>query len=158
MVMGSLAVSDRALATRSSKAGAVEVGAAPPQPVWLNACIRYRVSCLCVFEGVPGLPAPKEQLAAWILDRLVRNDRRQCGWRRSPGEGQMSKRLVLCCDGTWNMPDQESGGRLCPTNVTKLALGVADTADDGKEQRVFYHRGVGTGRWERLLGGATGFG
>jgi uncharacterized protein (DUF2235 family) len=70
----------------------------------------------------------------------------------------MSKRLVLCCDGTWNTPDQESGGRLCPTNVTKLALGVAGTANDGKEQRVFYHRGVGTSRWERLRGGAFGFG
>ncbi len=70
----------------------------------------------------------------------------------------MPKRLVLCCDGTWNMPDQESGGRSCPTNVTKLALGVAGNADDGKEQRVFYHRGVGTSRWERLRGGAFGFG
>lgn len=70
----------------------------------------------------------------------------------------MPKRLVLCCDGTWNTPDQESGGRSCPTNVTKLALAVADRADDGKEQRVFYHRGVGTSRWERLLGGAFGFG
>src|SRR5262249_52788828 len=68
MVMGSLAVSDRALATRSSKARAVEVGAAPPQPVWLNACIRYRVSCLCVFEGVPGFPLLKSnwQHGFWI--------------------------------------------------------------------------------------------
>ena len=70
----------------------------------------------------------------------------------------MSKRLVLCCDGTWNTPDQQSGGRPCPTNVTKLALAVADAGDDGKEQIVFYHRGVGTSRWERLRGGAFGFG
>jgi uncharacterized protein (DUF2235 family) len=70
----------------------------------------------------------------------------------------VSKRLVLCCDGTWNTPDQTSGGHPCPTNVTKLALGVADTGDDGKQQRVFYHRGVGTSRWERLRGGAFGFG
>jgi uncharacterized protein (DUF2235 family) len=70
----------------------------------------------------------------------------------------MSKRLVVCCDGTWNTPDQQSGGRTCPTNVTKLALAVADTGDDGKQQLVFYHRGVGTSRWERLRGGAFGFG
>jgi uncharacterized protein (DUF2235 family) len=70
----------------------------------------------------------------------------------------MSKRLVLCCDGTWNTPDQQTGGRPCPTNVTKLALAVADAGDDGKPQRVFYHRGVGTSRWERLRGGAFGFG
>jgi uncharacterized protein (DUF2235 family) len=70
----------------------------------------------------------------------------------------MPKRLVLCCDGTWNTPDQGRGGHPCPTNVTKLALAVADTADDGKEQRVFYHRGVGTNRRERLSGGVFGFG
>jgi uncharacterized protein (DUF2235 family) len=70
----------------------------------------------------------------------------------------MPKRLVLCCDGTWNTPDQASGGRPSPTNVTKLALAVADRADDGQEQRVFYHRGVGTSRWERFSGGAFGVG
>ncbi len=70
----------------------------------------------------------------------------------------MSKRLILCCDGTWNTPDQEVGGRPCPTNVTKLALAVADSGADGKEQRIAYRRGVGTTRWERLRGGAFGFG
>jgi uncharacterized protein (DUF2235 family) len=70
----------------------------------------------------------------------------------------MSKRLVLCCDGTWNTPDQVSQGRPCPTNVTKLALAVADAAEDGTKQCLFYHRGVGTSRWDRLIGGAFGFG
>ena len=70
----------------------------------------------------------------------------------------MSKRLVLCCDGTWNTQEQEVGGRPCPTNVTKLALAIADTGEDGKAQRVEYRRGVGTTRGERLRGGAFGFG
>jgi uncharacterized protein (DUF2235 family) len=65
----------------------------------------------------------------------------------------MSKRLVMCCDGTWNTADQA-----CPTNVTKLALGLAGKSADGKEQRVFYHRGVGTGRRDRIGGGAFGIG
>jgi uncharacterized protein (DUF2235 family) len=65
----------------------------------------------------------------------------------------MSKRLVLCCDGTWNTADQK-----CPTNVTKLALGMADRDAKGTEQRVFYHSGVGTNRSERLTGGAFGVG
>lgn len=65
----------------------------------------------------------------------------------------MPKRLVMCCDGTWNTADQS-----CPTNVTKLALGLADTAADGTEQRVYYHRGVGTGPWDRIGGGAFGVG
>ena len=38
----------------------------------------------------------------------------------------MPKRLVLCCDGTWNTPDQESDGQPCRTNVAKLAVAVAD--------------------------------
>jgi uncharacterized protein (DUF2235 family) len=70
----------------------------------------------------------------------------------------MAKRLVLCCDGTWNTPDQASGGKPCRTNVTKLALGVAPQDEDGVEQRLYYHRGVGTSRRERLRGGAFGLG
>jgi uncharacterized protein (DUF2235 family) len=65
----------------------------------------------------------------------------------------MSKRLVLCCDGTWNTADQK-----CPTNVTKFVLGVADRDPSGTEQCVFYHSGVGTSRRERISGGAFGVG
>ena len=64
-----------------------------------------------------------------------------------------NKRLVVCCDGTWNLPDQR-----CPTNVAKVALAVAQQDHHGIEQRVFYHHGVGTHRWDRLRGGAFGAG
>ncbi|SFJ29859.1 DUF2235 domain-containing protein [Amycolatopsis sacchari] len=67
------------------------------------------------------------------------------------------RRLVICCDGTWNRPDQLQGGKPCPTNVTKLALAVADETD-GVPQLLYYHPGVGTYRRERLRGGAFGFG
>lgn len=70
----------------------------------------------------------------------------------------MGKRIVVCCDGTWNTPDQMYEGRACPTNVTKLALSVAPVGADGMQQRMFYHRGVGTRRWERVRGGAFGLG
>lgn len=70
----------------------------------------------------------------------------------------MFKRLVVCCDGTWNTPDQLSGGISTPTNVTKLALAVVPNDPKGREQRIFYHRGVGTSRFERIRGGAFGFG
>lgn len=66
----------------------------------------------------------------------------------------MAKRLVVCCDGTWNRPDQAGG----PTNVAKLALGVAREDGAGVAQPVYYHRGVGTDRAERIRGGAFGFG
>ena len=37
----------------------------------------------------------------------------------------MGKRLVLCCDGTWNRPDQECDGSPCPSNVVKMAATAA---------------------------------
>jgi len=71
----------------------------------------------------------------------------------------MSKRLVVCCDGTWDTPDQVTDeGLPCASNVTKVALEVAEHGDDGKEQLIFYHRGVGTSRWQHVAGGAFGYG
>lgn len=55
------------------------------------------------------------------------------------------KHLIVCCDGTWNTPDQESNGAPSPTNVVKLRNYFAERApaDDGPiEQRVYYHPGV----------------
>jgi uncharacterized protein (DUF2235 family) len=68
------------------------------------------------------------------------------------------KRLVICCDGTWNTPDQSNGGRSCPTNVTKLALAVAAEGTSGAAQRLYYHPGLGSSRGEHLFGGAFGYG
>jgi uncharacterized protein (DUF2235 family) len=74
----------------------------------------------------------------------------------------MHKRIIVCCDGTWATPDQTNGGLPCPTNVTKIALGIDSkgTDDNGAEveQRVYYHRGVGTGRRDHFGGGAFGTG
>jgi uncharacterized protein (DUF2235 family) len=65
----------------------------------------------------------------------------------------MAKRLVLCCDGTWN-----TAGQRCPTNVVRLYDAIAPRDAAGTEQATFYHEGVGTKRWERIRGGAFGFG
>ncbi|MFI9833209.1 DUF2235 domain-containing protein [Streptomyces sp. NPDC051913] len=65
----------------------------------------------------------------------------------------MAKRLIVCCDGTWNFADQPS-----KTNVAKVALSLRSGTAAGKEQRVYYHSGVGTLRRERLRGGAFGAG
>ncbi|MEU5665558.1 DUF2235 domain-containing protein [Streptomyces longwoodensis] len=65
----------------------------------------------------------------------------------------MAKRLVVCCDGTWNFADQPS-----KTNVAKVALSVRQGSAEGADQRVYYHSGVGTRQWERLRGGAFGAG
>lgn len=70
----------------------------------------------------------------------------------------MRKRIIVCCDGTWNTPDQERGGEPAPTNVVQIAQAIAPTDETGCEQLVFYHSGLGTRRWERIRGGAFGFG
>ena len=74
------------------------------------------------------------------------------------GVAVMPKRLIACCDGTWNTADQAKSGHPSPTNVTKLALSIAPEDAVGARQCVYYHSGVGTSRWERLSGGAFGVG
>ena len=67
------------------------------------------------------------------------------------------KRLVVCCDGTWNKPDNET-----ITNVEKMARTVQSDprATGAAYQLVYYVSGVGAGSYaaDRLLGGAFGFG
>ena len=64
------------------------------------------------------------------------------------------KRLVVCCDGTWQQLDSPY-----PSNVIKLAQAVKPIASDGIPQIVFYDEGIGTeSKATRLLGGATGLG
>ncbi len=68
------------------------------------------------------------------------------------------KRLVICCDGTWNSADQEDHGAPCPTNVVKLASRVAKR-DGDVAQITYYDQGVGTGNsLDRMTGGAFGDG
>lgn len=74
-------------------------------------------------------------------------------------ENSQRKRIIICCDGTWNRPDQNQGGVYNPTNVVKLARTVSPVAPDGTTQIVFYDQGVGTGfGLDRLFGGAMGWG
>lgn len=65
------------------------------------------------------------------------------------------KRLVICCDGTWNSRTQPA-----PTNVVKVKDAVAPTDPAGIEQRAYYHEGVGAGVGPlgRFAGGAFGWG
>jgi uncharacterized protein (DUF2235 family) len=69
----------------------------------------------------------------------------------------MSKRLVLCFDGTWNSADSGRG----ETNVFRLARAVrANSGADGVAQLTLYMRGVGTtgSDIQRIVDGATGDG
>jgi uncharacterized protein (DUF2235 family) len=68
------------------------------------------------------------------------------------------KRLILCCDGTWNTPDQRVGEVDCPTNVVKVSRAVLLKAPTA-HQIVHYQRGVGSRPGlDRWTGGAFGHG
>ncbi len=64
------------------------------------------------------------------------------------------KRLIICCDGTWNTPEKTP-----VTNVVHLARAIKPRASDGTQQTVFYDWGVGTDdKLDALDGGAFGEG
>lgn len=66
------------------------------------------------------------------------------------------KRLVVCCDGTWNEPASPH-----VTNIEKIARTISTNpaACDDVQQLVLYVGGVGIGyKLDRLLGGAFGSG
>lgn len=64
------------------------------------------------------------------------------------------KRLIICCDGTWNTPQLKD-----VTNVVHIARAIKPRSADGTEQVVFYDWGVGTDdKLDSLSGGAIGEG
>jgi uncharacterized protein (DUF2235 family) len=58
----------------------------------------------------------------------------------------MKKRLIICCDGTWQSSNQ--GARSVPSNIAKIsrAVSVNSVETDGSwcPQIVYYDAGVGT--------------
>lgn len=74
----------------------------------------------------------------------------------------MKKRIVVCCDGTWNEPESVEDHHKVPTNVLKMVRAIA-ARDEVRDidQVVFYNKGIGTGALgiaDRLIGGGTGYG
>ena len=69
------------------------------------------------------------------------------------------KRIIICCDGTWNSPDKTEAGVPLATNVVKIAEAISSEAN-GVAQRVYYDAGVGTsgGPLRRMFSAATGSG
>nr|WP_228035402.1 DUF2235 domain-containing protein [Oculatella sp. LEGE 06141] len=61
--------------------------------------------------------------------------------------------MIVCCDGTWNQLDTP-----CPTNVIKIAQAIKPVASDGVHQIAFYEEGLGTKWYDKLPGGALGWG
>lgn len=73
-----------------------------------------------------------------------------------------NKRIVVCCDGTWNEPEaasEDPKDKCEPTNVLKFVRAVSPRAANGVAQVTYYDAGVGTA-WgvDRLVGGGFGTG
>lgn len=68
----------------------------------------------------------------------------------------MTKRIVVCADGTWNRPEKDIEKDF-PTNVLRLARAVKPVGVDQTPQQVFYDWGVGS-YYDSVVGGATGRG
>ncbi|KAL4864169.1 hypothetical protein BDV12DRAFT_201398 [Aspergillus spectabilis] len=74
-----------------------------------------------------------------------------------------AKRLIVCCDGTWQ--DATADSNEVPSNVTRFSRALSRTAvvEENGQQReipqiVYYQKGVGTGFGDRYFGGVAGFG
>jgi uncharacterized protein (DUF2235 family) len=71
----------------------------------------------------------------------------------------MSKRLIICFDGTWNTPDEtRPEDTQIETNVRRFYEALLPHAADGRPQLAWYDAGVGTKWYERIQGGAFGYG
>jgi len=70
------------------------------------------------------------------------------------------KRIVLCFDGTWNKPADESLpiNQRVETNVSRFYEVVKDQSADGIKQLKWYDEGVGTKWYDQYIGGAIGAG
>jgi Uncharacterized alpha/beta hydrolase domain (DUF2235) len=91
-------------------------------------------------HGVPARPA--EYLAPQGLPR-VRVKEVVPGFRR----------LIICCDGTWNWPEAKR-----ETNVVRMVRALLPEHGD-VSQIIHYHQGVGTGNFlDRVAGGGAGVG
>ncbi|OOF97937.1 hypothetical protein ASPCADRAFT_394788 [Aspergillus carbonarius ITEM 5010] len=73
------------------------------------------------------------------------------------------KRLIVCCDGTWQ--DSTADKHQPPSNVTRLSRTlsrVAEVKENGQTkeipQIVYYQKGVGTGLADKYFGGVAGIG
>ena len=71
------------------------------------------------------------------------------------------RNLIVCSDGTWNTPEQETAGIPTPTNVVRIRNAIRESTTAGQiEQLVYYHPGVGTDGSvkDSIVGGGTGKG
>lgn len=71
----------------------------------------------------------------------------------------MTRKLLICFDGTWNTPDNDSDIEgSTDTNVRLFYEACANKDSSGNPQLKWYDKGVGTHWYDRLAGGIFGVG
>jgi len=82
----------------------------------------------------------------------------------------MARKIVVCCDGTWNTPRNETNvfrtyrflrerlGTPAETTRTKGVTTCRGRAGNGDEVVLYYDQGIGTDWFSRIVGGAAGVG
>ena len=104
-------------------------------------------------------------LPAWLSKRKAGSTYSRPGLKSAvPERSQASssgvrhrKKLVVCCDGTWNNEDRPDAPL---TNVARISRCIQGIDDEGIPQIVFYQPGVGSGtsKLGNIVEGATGRG
>ncbi|KAL3299590.1 peptidoglycan binding domain-containing protein [Colletotrichum asianum] len=107
-------------------------------------------------------PIPRTSCTLHRLDEIADDsfDFHPCAHiAAGPGEAEHihTKRLIVCCDGTWN--NSNAAGNIS-TNVTRLSSAIAHKCCSGMPQVVYYHPGPGTeeSKIAQGLGGLLGLG
>ncbi|KAJ4128203.1 hypothetical protein NW768_008489 [Fusarium equiseti] len=66
-----------------------------------------------------------------------------------PTQASKPKRIIICCDGTWQSSTTIDPKKGCPSNVTRISRVLAkaglDREGNERQQLVYYDAGVGTG-------------
>jgi uncharacterized protein (DUF2235 family) len=71
----------------------------------------------------------------------------------------MPRNLIVCFDGTWNTPDNDTDRQgNTNTNVRLFYNACANVTGSGRQQLSWYDKGVGTRWFDRLSGGIFGVG
>ena len=120
---------------------------------------------VCVLVGLlPGWAISQTLVeSAWRFGLRRHGSSTQIRLARQPASAKAAeapraqgyRRLIICCDGTWNSPMTQRD-----TNVVHLLRAIAPICrKTGVTQISYYHLGVGTGNLlDRLLGGVAGIG
>jgi hypothetical protein len=117
------------------------VGRSNPTPCPISSLVARReksIKYVCP-EGFKCCPASQGNLSSECIPlRNVNMSSEPVRCAHRADEFVNRKRIVVCCDGTWNSANDSSSD---PTNVSRMAGAVAHKCCSGMPQIIYYHPG-----------------